>query len=217
MFEDREAAGVALSRRLAGYAGRSDVVILGLPRGGVPVAYQVARALAAPLDILVVRKLGVPFQPELAMGAIASGGGAWLNQDVIRMARVRPDQLEQVIEHERAELARRERTYRSKRAALDLRGRTVILVDDGMATGASLYAAAQAVRSLAPAKLIAAVPVAPMDAADRMADAVDEFVCVETPDNFRAVGQFYRRFDQTSDDEVRECLAAAARAPGDVT
>lgn len=209
MFADRQHSGTELARALAPYAGRHDVIVLGLPRGGVPVAYEVAKALDAPLDVLVARKLGVPFQPELAMGAIASGGATWLNQDVIRLARVTPEEIARVEASERVELHRREELYRQGRKPLDVRDRTVILVDDGMATGASLHAAARAVRSLAPSKLIVAVPVAPPEGAQRLGYVADEFVCLDTPEDFRAVGQFYRDFRQTSDAEVKTLLAQA--------
>lgn len=211
MFADRHHSGTELARLLAPYAGRHDVIVLGLPRGGVPVAYEVAKALDAPLDVLVARKLGVPFQPELAMGAIASGGATWLNQEVIRLARVTPEEIARVEASERVELHRREALYRQGRKPLDVSGRTVILVDDGMATGASIHAAARAVRALAPSKLIVAVPVAPTEGAQRMGHVADEFVCLETPEDFRAVGQFYREFGQTSDAEVQTLLAQAQR------
>lgn len=211
MFADRHHSGTELARLLAPYAGRHDVIVLGLPRGGVPVAYEVAKALDAPLDVLVARKLGVPFQPELAMGAIASGGATWLNQEVIRLARVTPEEIARVEASERVELHRREALYRQGRKPLDVSGRTVILVDDGMATGASIHAAARAVRALAPSKLIVAVPVAPTEGAQRMRHVADEFVCLDTPEDFRAVGQFYRDFGQTSDAEVQTLLAQAQR------
>lgn len=209
MFSDRVEAGRALALKLGQYQGRKDAVVLALPRGGVPVAYEVARALHLPLDLLVVRKLGVPSHPELAMGAIASGGAVYFNQDVIEMAGVTEAQMQAVLIRERAELDRRERAYRGGRPPLDLQGLIAIVIDDGMATGASLRAALCAVRTLKPAKLIVAVPVAPADAADRMSDLVDDFVCVLSPRDFRAVGQFYRSFSQTSDDEVRSLLERA--------
>lgn len=209
MFIDRSDAGRALASRLSQYRGRDNVIVLGLPRGGVPVAYEVARALNAPLDVLVVRKLGLPSQPELAMGAIASGGASYINQEVIGLAQVRRAQLDEVVARESEELRRRELLYRKDRPPLELRGRVVIVVDDGIATGASMHAAALALRTLAPEKLIVAVPVAPPDAAQRLGDAVDEFICIESPEGFAAVGQFYQQFGQTSDAEVCTLLARA--------
>lgn len=209
MFADRVEAGRALALKLEQYQRRKDAVILALPRGGVPVAYEVARVLELPLDLLVVRKLGVPSHPELAMGAIASGGAVYFNQDVIEMAGVTEAQMQAVLARERAELDRRERAYRGGRPPLDLRGAIAIVIDDGMATGASLRAGLSAVRTLKPAKLVVAVPVAPADAAERMSDLADEFVSVLSPFDFRAVGQFYRTFGQTSDDEVRSLLERA--------
>jgi putative phosphoribosyl transferase len=209
-FADRRAAGRALADTLRPYAHRSDVVVLALPRGGVPVAFEVAIALGAPLDVLVVRKLGVPYHPELAMGAIASGGAAYINQDVVQMARVSPHQLERVREQEQQELERREQRYRAGRRPLEIRGKTVIVVDDGLATGASMHAGLSALRALRPARLVAAVPVAPADAAGRLEELADEFVCVMTPPDFSAVGQFYERFDQVDDDTVRTLLERSA-------
>lgn len=213
MFEDRQQAGIELARRLASYARRSDVTVLALPRGGVPVAFEIARALGAPLDVLVVRKLGVPFQPELAFGAIASGGAVWLNESIIRLARLSPQQVARVRKAEQLELERREALYRRDAAPLVLHGRTAILVDDGMATGASLMAAARAVRSLRPSEVVVAVPVAPPDGRERLGDAADRFVCVETPEGFQAVGNHYRDFSQTTDAEVRALLLEAQGRP----
>ena len=212
-FANRAAAGRELAARLQAYAGRQDVLVLALPRGGVPVGYEVARALGAELDVLVVRKLGVPGQPELAMGAIASGGARWLNQDVIRHARVSEAGLRRVEDEERSELQRREKLYRGAQAAPEIRERKVIVVDDGMATGASMRAGAMALRSLHPARIVVAVPVAPANAAERLAEVVDEFVCVHSPANFYAVGQFYENFEQTTDDEVRTLLNQARKLP----
>lgn len=209
MFEDRTAAGAALAEKLGAYRGRKDVVVLGLPRGGVPVAYEVARALGAELDVLVVRKIGVPYQPELAMGAIASGGAVYVNAEVMRMAGVSQEEFDAVLAREREELGRREKMFRGDRPPLELHGRIAIVVDDGMATGSTVRAALSALRSLAPAKCVVAMPVAPAEAAGRMADAADEFVCVLAPEDFRAVGQFYRDFDQTSDAQVRALLTRA--------
>ncbi|WP_029919694.1 phosphoribosyltransferase [Nevskia soli] len=206
VFADRIEAGQALARLLEPYKHHKDVVVLALPRGGVPVGYEVARALGVDLDVLVVRKLGVPSHRELAMGAIASGGAMYLNDDVVRMAQVSESQLQAVKAAEIKELRRRELLYRGNRPALEVRGRTVILVDDGIATGASAHAAIAALRALGPAAIVVAVPVAPADAAASFAAVADRFVCVHAPADFRAVGQFYRQFGDTSDAEVRDCL-----------
>lgn len=208
-FADRKAAGRTLARKLTRYSGRRDVVVLALPRGGVPVAYEVAMALNAELDVLVVRKLGVPGHPELAMGALVSGGAVYRNEDVIQAAGVTPPQFSAVVSLERRELARREIVYRGTRAPVTVEGRTVILVDDGIATGASMYAAVSALRSSAPARLVVAVPVAPLDAGESLGAAVDEFVAAVSPSTFQAVSQFYDKFEQTGDDEVRDLLARA--------
>jgi putative phosphoribosyl transferase len=214
-FDDRRAAGRILAERLRAYAGRPDVIVLALPRGGVPVGYEVARALGVELDLLIVRKLGLPGHAELAMGAIASGGGVHLNQDVIAMGRVGEHEIERVMADEYRELERREALYRGARPAAPVEGRTVIVVDDGIATGASMRAALKALRSRKPAKIVVAVPVAPIDAPARMKDVCDAFVSVQLPADFQAVGQFYREFGQTGDDEVRALLAQSA-TPGDV-
>lgn len=206
MFSNRADAGRRLAASLRHYRQHGDVLVLGLPRGGVPVAYQVAQALNAELDVLIVRKLGVPFRPELAMGAIASGGGISVNDDVIAAARLTPEQFDQVRITEQRELERRERLFRGTRKPAAIQGRIVIVVDDGLATGATMRAALGALRMLKPARLVVAVPVAPAGSAERFADVCDEFVCIETPDDFAAVGQFYENFSQTSDDEVRELL-----------
>ncbi|SAK62883.1 phosphoribosyl transferase [Caballeronia pedi] len=209
VFENRREAGRALATQLTHYANRDNVTVLALPRGGVPVAYEVARALRARLDVLVVRKLGVPVQPELAMGAIASGDAFFLDERIVQYAGVSKDELDRVIAKERAELARRETLYRGDKPPLDVNGRVAIVVDDGMATGATMKAAAMSLRHAHPAKIVAALPVAPLDSEARVEDIVDEFVCVMRPHRYFGVGQFYIDFDQTSDDEVRELLDAA--------
>lgn len=210
-FLNRRVAGRMLADRLKLYAGRSDVLVLGLPRGGVPVAYELAQALDAELDVLIVRKLGMPSHPEFAMGAIASGGALYLNEEAIRLGHVSASALQAVLEEERAELKRREQLYRGSRPSLNLADRTVIVVDDGMATGSSMRAAVLALRSGKPAHIVVAVPVAPADAEERLAGAADEFVCVQSPAQFHAVGQFYDDFEQTSDAEVRELLDRSRR------
>ncbi|SAK64517.1 phosphoribosyl transferase [Caballeronia hypogeia] len=211
IFANRREAGRELATHLTHYAKRADVSVLALPRGGVPVAYEVARALGAPLDVLVVRKLGVPVQPELAMGAIASGDAFFLDERIVEYAGVGKDDLARVIERERAELERREKLYRGERPPLDVPGRIAIVVDDGMATGATMKAAAMSLRQAHPAKIVAALPVAPLDSEARVEEVVDEFVCVMRPLRYFGVGQFYIDFDQTSDAEVRELLDAAQK------
>jgi putative phosphoribosyl transferase len=210
LFENREAAGRALARGLATYADREDVVVLGLPRGGVPVAYEVAEAIGAPLDVFVVRKLGVPGHPELAMGAIATGGVQVLNLEVVREFGLSNHALENVIAVERRELQRRERSYRGGLPARTVRGKTVILVDDGLATGSSMRAAVLAVRKLQPARIVVAVPVAPLSVFRDFRGIADGVVCAATPEPFVAVGGFYENFDQTTDEEVRELLSSSA-------
>jgi putative phosphoribosyl transferase len=206
-FRDRAEAGRLLGERLSGYVGLPDVVVLGLPRGGVPVAREVARALGAPLDVFLVRKLGHPGQPELAMGAIASGGTRVLNEELVRELRLGDDVLERATERERAELDRREHAYRGDRPAPELRDRTVVLVDDGLATGATMRAAAQAVRSLAPRRVVIAVPTAPPHALEELAREADEVVAMIAPDPFHAVGLWYDDFRELSDDDVRRLLS----------
>jgi len=209
VFEDREDAGRALAKALAAYRGAADCIVLALPRGGVPVAFEIAQALGLPLDVLVVRKLGLPSQPELAMGAIASGGAIVLNEDVLRFAAGRREDLEQVRRHEQAELERRERKYRGDRPPLAMAGRVGILVDDGLATGATMEAAVRSLRALGAKRVVVAVPVASTEALDRIEAVADEVICLETPPYFSAVGQWYRDFDQTSDAEVEDLLAKA--------
>lgn len=209
-FVDRRAAGRELAEHLSDYAGSDDVVVLGLPRGGVPVAYEVARALGAPLDMLIVRKLGVPGHEELAMGAIASGGVEVHNDQVIADARVDEEMLHAVAGHERIELERRERTYRGDREPIDVTGRTVLVVDDGLATGATMRAAVAALRERGAAVIVVAVPIAAPAVCTEMGATVDEIVCVRTPDPFVAIGLWYRDFEPTSDAEVRRLIEDAA-------
>ncbi|HZP47741.1 MAG TPA: phosphoribosyltransferase [Vicinamibacterales bacterium] len=209
-FADRRDAGRELAPRLEHFRGRRDVVVLGLPRGGVPVAFEVAEALDAPLDVFVVRKLGTPGQPELAIGALASGGVRVLNDDVIRSYGVPDSEIEAVARSELAELQRREDAYREGRAVTDLRDRVVILVDDGLATGSTMRAAVQAVRAHEPARVVAAAPVGSPDACRQLAGLADETVCAQTPERFSAVGLWYRDFSQTTDDEVRALLQQRA-------
>jgi putative phosphoribosyl transferase len=211
IFSNRAEAGQLLAEKLGKYAGRDDVIVLGLPRGGVPVAYEVARRLGVPLDVFIVRKLGVPGFEELALGAIASGGVRVLNEDVVRALPKANELIESVTTRELAELARREQIYRDGRPAPDIGGRTVILVDDGLATGATMRAAVAALRQLGAAKIVVAVPVGAADTCREIEQEVDETVCAMAPEWFQAVGQFYEDFSQTSDDEVRELLARAAR------
>ncbi len=209
IFADRIEAGRALARHLRAYAKREDVIVLGLPRGGVPVAYEVAAALQAPLDLLMVRKLGVPWQEELAMGALASGGALYVDRRLMREADVSEPEFERVLAAARLELARRETLYRADQPVADVTARIAIVVDDGMATGATLHAAVRALRSRAPAKIVVALPVAPPDGRARLGDAIDEYICAMTPRVFFSVGQFYRDFDETTDDDVRTLLASA--------
>ncbi|MFI2606679.1 phosphoribosyltransferase family protein [Kitasatospora sp. NPDC018619] len=211
-FSDRTDAGRRLAARL-GHLGGPDTVVVALPRGGVPVAAEVAAALGAPLDICVIRKLGVPRQPELGMGAIGEDGVRVLNEQVIRLASVTDRQLAEVERSERAELARRARRYRGDRPPTDLRGRTVVVVDDGIATGSTARAACRIVRERGAARVVLAVPVAPTDWAERLEEVADELVCVDTPSPFYAIGEFYADFSQTEDAEVLRLLAAARQDP----
>jgi putative phosphoribosyl transferase len=206
LFRDRDESGRLLAERLSPYAGRDDVVVLGLPRGGVPVAAAVARELRALLDVLVVAKLGVPGQRELAMGALGSGGSSVLNRDVIAAAFVSDRGLADAVANGIAELERREREYRGDRPSPPLGGRTAILVDDGLATGATMRAAARSVRMQSPGRIIVAVPVAPRSTVSELQAEVDEVVCVATPEPFISVGYWYDDFDQVDDDTVRALL-----------
>lgn len=206
-FCDRHDAGRVLAESLAPYRGMAGLLVLGLARGGVPVGWQVAKALGADLDVFLVRKLGAPQWPELAMGALASGGRVVLNDSVLSSLHITDDQIRHVIDRETTELNRREQVYRAGRPVADPRGRTVILVDDGIATGASMLAAVRAVRSGAPQSVVVAVPVGPLSACRQLGAEADDVVCATVPVDFDAVGQVYGDFHQVSDDEVREVLA----------
>jgi predicted phosphoribosyltransferase len=215
-FKNRQEAGRVLAEDLErrGYGDRSDILVLGLPRGGVPVAYEVARALGAPLDVFIVRKLGVPGHEELAMGAIASGGVRVVNVEVVRMLGIRDEVIERAARVEEAELERRERDYRGDRPWPDVRGRTLMLIDDGLATGSTMRAAAEALRPQGAAAIVVAVPVAAEPTCAEFRDYVDDVVCAITPEPFRAVGLWYEDFSQTSDEEVRELLRRAWKEEG---
>jgi putative phosphoribosyl transferase len=209
VFRDRAEAGDVLAARLGHLAGRPDLLVLALPRGGVPVGARVARALRAPLEVFVVRKLGVPGHEELAMGAIAGGGIQVRNQEVTSRLGLDDAAIERVAEAEAQELARRERSYRAGRPPPDLAGKVVVLVDDGLATGSTMRAAVAAARAAGPARIVVAVPTAPAPTCEQLRREADEVVCASTPRPFRAVGYSYRSFPQTSDEEVRELLRAA--------
>jgi putative phosphoribosyl transferase len=209
-YADRYAAGRVLAALLATYRDREDVLVLGLPRGGVPVAFEVARALKAPLDVFLVRKLGVPNHQELAMGAIASGGMRVLNEDVVEGLNISAEIVERVTLREQQELTRRERAFRGSHAFPSVKGRTVLLIDDGIATGATMRAAAEAVRRMQPARLVVAIPVASSDTCRQFRGEVDGMVCALTPDSFRSVGDWYADFSPTSDEEVCALLRDAS-------
>jgi predicted phosphoribosyltransferase len=211
-FSNRADAGRQLAEKLEKYARLDDAIVLGLPRGGVPVAYEVAKHLHVPLDVFVVRKLGVPGFEELAAGAIASGGVRVLNEDVVRAIPYASEAIEAVTAKETTELQRREQIYREGRPAAELRDKIAILVDDGLATGATMRAAVKALRQRGVAKIIAAVPVGPPDTCEELAREADEAICLSTPLFFQAVGQYYEDFSQTNDDDVRELLIQAALA-----
>ena len=210
-FRDRREAGRLLAAQLSAYAKRPDVLVLALPRGGVPVAAEVASALGAPLDVFVVRKLGVPGHEEYALGAIATGGVRVLNEEVVQALRIPDRVIDALAAREQEELARRERVYRGHRPPPDVRGRTVILVDDGLATGATMHAAIRALRQQQPARIVVAVPTASPETCAELKTEVDDIICATTPDPFYAVGLWYEDFSQTTDEEVRELLA---RSPG---
>jgi predicted phosphoribosyltransferase len=207
-YRDRADAGARLAEHLAPYGNRADVVVLGLPRGGVPVAAEVARALRAPLDVFCVRKLGVPGDEELAMGAIATGGVLVLNERVVRELGVSEQMLARVAAAERKELERRDRAYRGERPPAALAGRTVVVVDDGLATGATMRAAVRAVRAGGPRRVVVAVPVAAAETCRSLEADADEVVCPLAPQEFRSVGGWYENFSTTTDDEVRRCLTS---------
>jgi predicted phosphoribosyltransferase len=212
-FRDRTEAGRLLSRKLRRYANRPDVIVLGLPRGGVPVAFEVAKGLHAPLDVFLVRKLGAPGQEELAMGAIATGGIRVLNEDVVRALKIAPRVIDSVAAIEARELERREHLYRGDRPAPQVSGRTVILVDDGLATGSSMRAAVAALRQKHPRRIVVAVPIAAAVTCREFEAEVDEIVCYETPEPFYSVGLWYEDFSQTTDEEIRQLLEHATNQP----
>jgi putative phosphoribosyl transferase len=211
MFLDRVDAGEKLAQQLMQYVGRDDVIVLGIPRGGVPVAFEVAQALHAPLDILLVRKLGTPGQKELAMGAIASGGVRILNEEVVHNLGITEAEIASAVAEQEAELQRREELFRGVRPPISIQDKIVILVDDGIATGSSMLAAIDALRSLHPKKIVVATPVAPSNAKTRIKEVADEFVCVLIPEWFFAIGEFYRSFPQAEDEEVRDLLSRAGK------
>jgi predicted phosphoribosyltransferase len=210
MFRDRTEGGRLLASRLMTYAGRPDVLVLGLPRGGIPVAFEVARELSAPLDVFLVRKLGVPGHEELAMGAIATGGVRVLNEDVVRGLGIPDEVIDAVAAAEQEELERRQRAYRGDRPAPNVRGRTVILIDDGLATGSTMRAAVASLRRQGPARIVVAVPVGAPGTCMEMNDEADEVVCAHMPEPFCAVGLWYEDFSQTTDEEVHDFLERAA-------
>jgi predicted phosphoribosyltransferase len=210
-FRDRTEAGRRLAEQLTAYANRPDVLVLALPRGGVPVAYEVARALGAPLDVFLVRKLGVPGYEELAMGAVATGGVRVLNDQIVAGLRIPDHVIEAVAAAEHQELARREGLYRGDRPLPDVRHRTVILVDDGLATGATMQAAIKALRAMQPDRIVVAVPTGSPETCAQLKAEADDVICAITPEPFHAVGLWYEDFTQTTDEEVRDLLARAAQ------
>ena len=209
-YANRREAGVVLAGQLRDFADRTDVVVLGLPRGGMPVAFEVATALNAPLDVFVVRKLGLPGHPELAMGAIASGGVRVLNDDLLRQLHVPPSAIDAVARAEQTELERRERAYRGARPPVPLEGRIVILVDDGLATGSTMRAAVLAIRRVLPSQIVVAVPVGARETCHALDEVADEVVCARMPEPLTAVGLWYENFDQTTDEEVRRLLSSSS-------
>jgi putative phosphoribosyl transferase len=209
-FRDRREAGQRLAQALASYANREDVVVLALPRGGVPVAFEVAGALRAPLDVFVVRKLGAPGHPEFAIGAIAAGGVQVLSHDMIAVLAISPATVAQIAEREGVELERRDKAYHADRSKPVLAGKTVIVIDDGLATGSTMEAAVRALREHQAAKIVVAAPVGAADTCQRLRGLADEVTCLETPEPFQAVGLWYLAFDQTTDEEVIELLRSAS-------
>lgn len=216
LFRNRPGAGKQLARELMRYAGRGDVIVLALPRGGVPVGFEIARALSVPFDVFVVRKLGLPFHEELGMGAIASGGARVLNDEVIDLYAISDDEIERVVESEARELERRQRLYRGDRPFPHLGNRTVILVDDGLATGSTMRVAVMALREEHPDRIVVAVPVAARDTCDALRDLCDDVICLETPEPFSVVGQWYEDFEQITDEEVHAVLTRCRHATRDV-
>lgn len=212
MFKDRRDAGQKLARELSEYANQEDVIVLGLPRGGVPVAFEVAKALKAPLDVFVVRKLGAPGNPELAMGAIASGGVRVMNEGLVDRLAISDASIEEAVGKEREKLQRREEIYRGARPETELGGKTVILIDDGLATGATMRAAVSALREHNPEKIIVAVPAGPPETCAEFEEIVDESICLKTPRPFLGVGGAYRDFSQTTNEQVRDFLERADEA-----
>jgi predicted phosphoribosyltransferase len=212
IYRDRSEAGKELATKLSDYKDRDDVLVLALPRGGVPVAFEVAQALGAPLDVFLVRKLGVPGHEELAMGAIATGGVRVLNEEVVNYLRIPQRVIDAIAQTELKELKRRELEYRGNRPEPDVKGKTIILIDDGLATGSTIRAAAQALRQQQPARIVVAVPVSAPQTCDEYRIGVDEIICAATPDPFWGVGLWYHDFSQTTDEEVRELLERARKS-----
>jgi putative phosphoribosyl transferase len=216
IFRDRREAGRELARRLHKYAGRQDLLVLGIPRGGVLVAFEVASALKAPLDIFVSRKLGVPGQEELAFGAVASGGTSILDEEIVSAVGISEAEIERIAARETQELLRREQVFRAGRPPLDVEGKTVVLVDDGIATGASIRVAIAALRQRRTAEIVVAAPVVPLSTYERLRKEADDVICVHTPKSFYAIGEFYDDFSQVTDEEVIELLRqTASKAPKD--
>lgn len=214
VFQDRAHAGRKLAEQLGAYANRKDTIVLGIPRGGVPVAFEVAKVLHAPLDIFLSRKLGVPGQEELAFGAVATGGVRVLDREIVEGVGISGEKIEEITVKVKKELERRENLYRDARPPLKVEGQTVLLVDDGIATGSSMRAAIDALRQMKPARIVIAVPVAPFSTCNRLRTEVDELVCTHTPKYFHAIGQFYEDFSQVADEEVTELLRRAAQQIG---
>ncbi len=216
LYADRAEAGRVLASRLGGFRGNPDAIILALPRGGVPVGFQISLQLCLPLDLLIVRKLGVPGQEELAMGAIASGDVVVLNRDVIRELHIADEEIQEVIARERIQVARQEQEFRGGLPAAEVRNRIVILVDDGLATGSTMQAAAQTMRARSPKRLIVAVPVGPVESCAQLRQEADQVLCAATPSPFGSVGAFYRIFNQTTDEEVRALLKRSRDSGGEI-